>query len=370
MVIQMKTAYLLLEDGTAYKGYAMGAERDLSAGEAIGEVVFNTDMTTSQDLLQDPTYSGQIVVQTYPLIGNRGVDPVSPSKFVASGYVVREWCVEPTDAHEFVTLDEYLCGLGIAGLCGVDTRALTRHIRDHGVMNGMIVDTPDATPERISRLKAYRVPPAVGKITVSKPQRWEAERPLYEIAIPDYGFRVSILEHFLCRGCSCTLYPAHTPAEEILASDPDGIVLSDGPGDPWDNPEIIEILRALAESGRPMFGWGLGHQLMAVAAGMEIEKLPVGHRGSNQPVRNLENGRVMVTEQNHGYTVALRSVKADVAEAVLRNVNDGTVEGLRYREKPILTVQFEPSDGNGYQDTAWIFDAFVRMLRESREKRG
>lgn len=210
----------------------MGAERDLSAGEAIGEVVFNTDMTTSQDLLQDPTYSGQIVVQTYPLIGNRGVDPVSPSKFVASGYVVREWCVEPTDAHEFVTLDEYLRGLGIAGLCGVDTRALTRHIRDHGVMNGMIVDTPDASADRMERLKTYRVPPAVGKITVSKPQRWEAERPLYELAIPDYGFRVSILEHFLRRGCSCTLYPAHTPAEDILAAGPDGIVLSDGPGTP------------------------------------------------------------------------------------------------------------------------------------------
>ena len=258
----------------------MGAERDLSAGEAIGEVVFNTDMTTSQDLLQDPTYSGQIVVQTYPLIGNRGVDPVSPSKFVASGYVVREWCVEPTDAHEFVTLDEYLRGLGIAGLCGVDTRALTRHIRDHGVMNGMIVDTPDASADRMERLKTYRVPPAVGKITVSKPQRWEAERPLYELAIPDYGFRVSILEHFLRRGCSCTLYPAHTPAEDILAAGPDGIVLSDGPGDPWDNPEIVEILRALADSGRPIFGWGLGHQLMAVAAGMEIEKLPVGHRAA------------------------------------------------------------------------------------------
>ena len=141
-------------------------------------------------------------------------------------------------------------------------------------------------------------------------------------------------------------------------------MLSDGPGDPWDNPEIIGILRALAESGRPMFGWGLGHQLMAVAADMEIEKLPVGHRGSNQPVRNRYEGRVMVTEQNHGYTVALRSVKDEVADAFLRNVNDGTVEGLRYRTKPILTVQFEPSDGNGYQDTAWVFDAFVRLLRE------
>lgn len=174
----------------------------------------------------------------------------------------------------------------------------------------------------------------------------------------------------MSRGCSCTLYPAYTSAEEILASTPDGIVLSDGPGDPWDNPEIIEILRALAQNGKPIFGWGLGHQLMAVAAGMKIEKLPVGHRGSNQPVRNLDNGRVMVTEQNHGYTVALDSIQNDVADAFLRNVNDGTVEGLRYRQKPIFTVQFEPSDGNGYQDTAWVFDAFVRMLRDHMEKRG
>ncbi len=293
----MKTAYLLLEDGTVYKGYAMGAARG-TEGDALGEVVFNTDMTTCQDLLQDPTYSGQIVVQTYPLIGNRGIDPVSPSKFVASGYIVREWCVEPTDAHEFVTLDEYLCRLGIPGLCGVDTRALTRHIRDHGVMNGMITDTPEVTQERLTKMKAYRVPPAVGKITVSEPQRWEAANAAYEIAIPDYGFRRSILEFFLSRGCSCTLYPAYTPAEEILKTNPDGIVLSDGPGDPWDNPEIVEIIKGLAAVGKPMLGWGLGHQLMAVAAGMTIEKLPGGRRASSKPARNKASGRAMVTRRN------------------------------------------------------------------------
>lgn len=365
----MKTAYLLLEDGTAYKGYAMGAERDLSAGEAIGEVVFNTDMTTSQDLLQDPTYSGQIVVQTYPLIGNRGVDPVSPSKFVASGYVVREWCVEPTDAHEFVTLDDYLRGLGIAGLCGVDTRrpdpaypGSRRHER-HDRGHARRVARPDCPAERLRgagrrRQNHAEQASALGGGTPPVRNRHS-------------GLRVPGVDPgaFSQAGLFLTLYPAYTPAADILAANPDGIVFSDGPGDPWDNPEIVEILRALADSGRPMFGWGLGHQLMAVAAGMEIEKLPVGHRGSNQPVRNLDNGRVMVTEQNHGYTVALGSVKDEVAEAFLQNVNDGTVEGLRYR-RPILTVQFEPSDGNGYQDTAWVFDAFVRMLREDREKRG
>ncbi len=352
----MKKAYLLLEDGTQYQGYAMGAE-----GDALGEVVFNTDMTTSQDLLQDPTYSGQIVVQTYPLIGNRGVDPESSSRLVASGYVVREWCVEPTDAHEFVTLDEYLKRQGIVGLCGIDTRALTRHIRDHGVMNGMILYSLENREEKLKKMKEYRVPPAVGKITVGKPQRIEAENSRFELAVPDYGFRRSILNFFLARGCSVTVYPAYTSAAELLSSGADGFVLSDGPGDPWDNPEIVEIIRELVQADKPIFGWGLGHQLMAVAAGYKIEKLPVGHRGSNQPVRSLDSGRVMVTEQNHGYTVALDSVDSRT-EAFLRNVNDGTVEGLRYLDHPVLTVQFEPSDGNGYQDTAWVFDAVVSLL--------
>ena len=356
MGFYMKTAYLVLEDGTVYRGYAMGAE-----GTAFGEVVFNTDMTTSQDLLQDPTYSGQIVVQTFPLIGNRGVDPVSPSRLVASGYVVREWCVEPTDAHEFVTLDEYLRRQGIVGLCGIDTRALTRHIRDHGVMNGVIAGEIGDKEALMARAKAYRVPPAVGKITVGAPVRYAAADSRYELAVPDYGFRRSILEFWLQRGCSCTLYPAYTPAAGLLATNPDGIVLSDGPGDPWDNPEIAEIIRELAASGKPLFGWGLGHQLMAVAAGYTIEKLPVGHRGSNQPVRDIHTGRVMVTEQNHGYAVALESV-GDGADAFLRNVNDGTVEGLRYTGHPAFSVQFEPADGNGYQDTAWVFDEFVSML--------
>ena len=358
---KMKPATLLLEDGTEYQGYSMGAE-----GVAFGEVVFNTDMTTYQDLLMDPTYSGQIVVQTYPLIGNRGVDPVSESRLVASGYIVREWCVEPTDAHEFVTLDEYLKQQNIIGLCGIDTRALTRHIRDHGVMNGVITPTLDNREELIRQAKAYRVPPAVGAITVSEPRRYAAENSRYELAIPDYGFRRSILEYFLRRGCSCTLYPAHTPAAELLASGPDGIILSDGPGDPWDNPEIVEIIKELSDSGKPLFGWGLGHQLMAVAAGGSIIKLPVGHRGSNQPVRDSRSGRIMVTEQNHGYTVDESSLDTGKADVFLHNVNDGTVEGVRYLDHPVFTVQFEPSDGNGYQDTAWVFDEFVSMVSEHK----
>lgn len=180
---KMKTAYLLLEDGTVYRGYSMG-----ETGSAVGEVVFNTDMTTYQDLLMDPTYSGQIVVQTYPLIGNRGVDPVSETRLMASGYIVREWCVEPTDAHEFITLDAFLRQQHIVGLCGIDTRALTRHIRNHGVMNGVITDSLDNRESWIEQAKNYRVPPAVGKISVAAPVRYEAENARYELAVPTTAF--------------------------------------------------------------------------------------------------------------------------------------------------------------------------------------
>ena len=350
-------AYLVLEDGTVYKGYSMG-----KSGKAVGEVVFNTNCSTYEDLLSDPTYSGQILIQTYPLIGNRGVNPNASSKLVASGYVVREWCVEPTDAHEYITLDEFLKQDGIVGLCGIDTRSLARRIRKNGVMNGAIVDSLDNMEDRLKELKDYRVPPAIGKVTVPAPERIEVENAKYELAVPDYGMRRGILEFLKQRGCNITLYPAYTPAAELLKGNPDGIMLSDGPGDPWDNPEIIEIIKELTKSGKPILGVGLGHQLLAVAAGFEVEKLPVGHRGSNQPARRLDTGRVLITTQNHGYSVAKESVSDDIAEITHLNVNDGSVEGLRYRTFPALTVQFEPSDGNGYQDTAYIFDEFIAMI--------
>ena len=354
---KVSKAYLVLEDGTVYEGYSMG-----KSAKAVGEVVFNTNCSTYQDLLSDPTYSGQIVVQTYPLIGNRGVDPNPSSKLAASGYIVREWCVEPTDAHEYITLDEFLKRDGITGLCGIDTRSLTRKIRKNGVMNGAIVDSLDHMEELLQELKEYRVPPAIGKVTVSEPVRMEVENAKYELAIPDYGMRRGILQFLQQHGSNITLYPAYTSSQKLLKNHPDGIMLSDGPGDPWDNPEIIAIIKELIASGKPIFGVGLGHQLLGVACGFEIEKLPVGHRGSNQPTRRLDTGRVLITSQNHGYTVAKDSVKEEVAEITHLNVNDGTVEGLRYKGFPAITVQFEPSDGNGYQDTAYIFDEFVAML--------
>lgn len=354
---KVSKAYLVLEDGTVYAGYSMG-----KPGKAIGEVVFNTNCSTYEDLLADPTYFGQILIQTNPLIGNRGVNPHADSRLAASGYVVREWCVEPTDASEFLTLDEFLNQTGICGLCGIDTRSLVRRIRKKGVMNGAITDTLDHMEALLKEIKAYRVPPAIGKVTVPAPERLEAENPRFELAIPDYGMRRNILKFLLDRGCNITLYPAETSAAELLKGNPDGIMLSDGPGDPWDNPEIVEILQELIKSGKPIFGVGLGHQLLAEACGFKIEKLPVGHRGSNQPSRRLDNGRVLITTQNHGYTVANSSVDEALAEITHVNVNDGTVEGLRYKLFPAVTVQFEPCDGNGYQDTAYLFDQFISLM--------
>ncbi len=357
---KVTTAYLVLEDGTVYEGFSVGAVK-----KAVGEVVFNTTVSY-QDILSDPTYSGQIVIQTYPLIGNRGVDPQSVTNLVASGYVVREWCVEPTDANEFVTLDQYLESIGVTGLCGIDTRSLTRRIRKNGVMNGAIVGSLDGKEALLEELRTYRVPPAVGQVSVRERVRLETPGAKFELAVPDYGFRRDILAHFQERGCNITLYPAYTKSEELLAGNPDGIFLSDGPGDPWDNPEIIAIIRELTASKKPVFAVGLGHQLLAVAMGMIIEKLSVGHRGANQPVRRLDDGRVLITNQNHGYTVARNTVSEQIASVTHENVNDLSVEGLSYKAFPSVSVQFEPGDGPGYQDTAYLFDEFIRMMERSK----
>lgn len=353
----MTDAYLVLEDGTVMKGSSCGEE-----GLAVGEVVFNTS-TSYQDIISDPTYCGQLVVQTYPLIGNRGVDPAS--RLFASGYIVREWCLEPTDIHEFLTLDSYLKQSHVVGLCGIDTRRLTRMIRDKGVMNGAITTDISNMDALLKTIREYRVCETVGQVTVDQPVTIHAQREIYRVAAADYGFRHSFLNHLTSRGCTVTLYPAKTSAAKILKDNPDGLLLSDGPGDPWDNPDIIAIIKELIESRKPLFGVGLGHQLLGVACGFECEKMAVGHRGSNQPVRCLDTGKIMITNQNHGYGIT--KISEDIAAITMENVNDNSVEGLSYRAFPAITTQFEPTDGNGYQDTAWIFDAFVSMMEEEKQ---
>ncbi len=354
-----KKAYLVLQDGTVMQGYSMGAQ-----GVTIGEVVFNTCTASYQDLLSDPTYYGQIVAQTYPLVGNRGFDAAQgKSEIMANGYIAREWCDTPTDARNGVTLDTYLKSRGIVGLCGIDTRRLTRILRDKGYFNGAITDTLDNLEELLEKIKAYTIAGAVEQVTIREPEVIEAENAKYHMVIMDYGFHREILQWFTKRGCKLTLVPAGTSPQDVLAYQPDGILLSDGPGDPDDNLKLIENIRELTKSGVPLFGLGLGHQMLALAVGAKIQKMSRGHRGSNQPVRILSNGKVMITTQNHGYDVDKDSLDPAVAEITMENVNDQSVEGIVYHAFPAFTVQFEPCDGKGFQDSAWIYDEFVAMMK-------
>lgn len=356
----LKRAYLVLEDGTIFKGYSMGAE-----GVAIGEVVFNTCTASYQNLLSDPTYYGQIVAQTYPLIGNRGVEDDDGSHIMANGYIVREWCDRLTNVDDGLTLDEYLKKRGIIGLCGIDTRRLTRILRDKGYYNGAITNNLGGINYLMERIKEYSISGAIKAVTIKEPQRIEAPDSRFEVAVMDYGFPRRMLKPFTDRGVSFTVYPAFTQSSEVLESNPDGIYLSDGPGDPDDNMDIIENIKEFMASGKPIFALGLGHQMLAHAHGGKIVKMAKGHRGSNQPVRILENGKIMITTQNHGYAVDENSLPEN-ATVIMKNVNDGTVEGIRYSDINALTVQFEPLDGNGFQDSAFIFDMYVKMLEEAR----
>ena len=354
-----KKAYLVLEDGAIFEGYSMGA-----GGVTIGEVVFNTCTASYQELLSDPTYYGQIVAQTYPLVGNRGIEADGKySEIMANGYIAREWCNTPTDTRGGVTLDEYLRKRGIVGLCGIDTRRLTRVLRDKDYFCGAITDSLDNLDELLKKIKKYTIAGAVDAVTIKKPETIKSENSKYNVAVIDYGFHHSALKWFVERGCGLTLFPAETLPDEILKIRPDGILFSDGPGDPDDNPKLIENIKELMKSSVPSFGIGLGHQMMGLAAGGKVEKMPKGHRGSNQPVKILKSNKIMITTQNHGYAVADKSIKDEIAETVLVNVNDKTIEGIRYKKFPAFSVQFEPTDGRGYQDTSWIYDEFINIMK-------
>ena len=353
-------AYLYLEDGSVFKGWSMG-----KAGVSIGEIVFNTSMASYEGLLCDPTYYGQIVAQTYPLVGNRGVKQGAQSQIMAKGYICREWCDSPTDAWGRLTLDEYLKERGIVGLWGIDTRRLTRIIRGNGYMKAAITPSIDDKDWLMDQMKNYTIKGAVRAVTSDKVSYVKAPSPTYNMAIIDMGLEHSVLEWFLSRGVSITIYPAFTPPAEILAAKFDGIMISDGPGDPDEERELINNIKELFKSGIPLFGMGLGHQMLALAAGFSCDKMDRPHRGANQPVRDLRTGKLMITHQNHGYTVLENSVNAK-AEVFLKSVNDDSVEGIKYNQIPAFSVQFAPVDGLGYQDTAWVFDEFVKMMEEGR----
>lgn len=351
-------AYLILEDGTVFTGTSIG-----SAREVISEIVFNTSMTGYLEVLTDPSYAGQAVVMTYPLIGNYGIcrQDMESERPWPDGYIVRELSRIPSNFRSEGTIQEFLEEYDIPGICGVDTRALTKLLREKGTMNGMITTTEYTDlADPIRRMKEYRVSGVVLRTTTK--EKYVLPGDGKKVALLDLGAKKNIARSLNERGCQVTVYPADTPAEEILADGPDGIMLSNGPGDPKENTAIIEEIKKIYASDVPTFAICLGHQLMALANGMDTYKLKYGHRGGNHPVRDLATGRVYISSQNHGYVVDTESLDASVAVPAFENVNDGTNEGLAYTGKNIFTIQYHPEACPGPLDSGYLFDRFMKMM--------
>jgi len=353
---QMK-AFLILEDGTVFTGTSIGSTRDM-----ISEIVFNTSMTGYLEVLTDPSYAGQAVVMTYPLIGNYGITPDMESlKAWPDGYIVRKLSRMPSNFRCEGTIQDFLKKYDIPGIAGVDTRALTKILREKGTMNGMITTNENYDLEEvISKLKNYKVEGVVSKVTCE--EKYVLEGTGKKVALLDLGAKKNIAKSLNDRGCEVTVYPADTTAEEIIASNPDGIMLSNGPGDPAECTSIIKEIKKLYETDIPIFAICLGHQLMALATGGTTYKLKYGHRGGNHPVKDLQTGRVYISSQNHGYVVDEDKIDPNVAVPAFKNVNDGTNEGLAYVGKNIFTVQFHPEACPGPQDSGYLFDRFLEMM--------
>jgi carbamoyl-phosphate synthase small subunit len=359
----MGNSYLILENGAVFEGQTFGYD-----GETIGELVFNTGMTGYLETLTDPSYYGQMVIQTFPLIGNYGV---IPSDFESGGvqvkaYIVREWCQEPSNFRCEGALDTFLRLNKIPGLYGLDTRALTRIVRESGVMNAKVSKKPVLTEREWAELKSYAVKESVENTSTKDAYTLEAEEPKYKVVLWDFGAKRNIAKELVKRGCSVAVLPWYTTADEIKAIQPDGIMLTNGPGDPKDNTQIIAELKKLCTYNIPTFGICLGHQLLALSQGGETKKLHYGHRGVNQPVLETHTGRVFVTSQNHGYAV-LSETLPKTADPNYINCNDGTCEGVTYKNMPVFSVQFHPEACGGPLDSRWLFDKFITMMEEGKK---
>jgi carbamoyl-phosphate synthase small subunit len=355
-------AFLILEDGTVFTGTSIG-----STGEVISEIVFNTSMTGYLEVLTDPSYAGQAVVMTYPLIGNYGIcqEDMESLKPWPDGYIVRELSRMPSNFRSEGTIQHFLKENKIPGISGIDTRALTKILREKGTMNGMITTNEGFDlDDVISRMKNYGVTGVVKATTCKESHVLPGNGK--KVALLDLGAKKNIARSLNERGCEVTVYPALTKAEEILATNPDGIMLSNGPGDPKECTEIIAEIKKLYDSNVPIFAICLGHQLMALATGADTHKLKYGHRGGNHPVKDLETGRVYISSQNHGYVVDVDTMDPSVAVPAFVNVNDGTNEGLKYTNKNIFTVQYHPEACPGPQDSSYLFDRFIKMMEEGK----
>ncbi|MDI3280482.1 MAG: glutamine-hydrolyzing carbamoyl-phosphate synthase small subunit [Bacillota bacterium] len=355
----MRPGLLVLEDGAAFPVYLVGAE-----GEAEGEVVFNTSMVGYQEILTDPSYAGQIVTLTYPLIGNYGASPEAceSRRPWGAGLIVHDLCRAPNHWRSREDLEAFLRRHGLVALTGVDTRALTRHLRTRGTMRGIITGRVDAPRAELTR-RAGQVPPISGRdlisqVTVPAPRCVGTGRP---VVVVDLGVKERIVQAVVSRGFQAVVVPARTGAEEILSYSPAGVIFSNGPGDPVDAPYAAETVRQLL--GRlPVLGICLGHQILALALGGQTYKLKFGHRGGNQPVQDRRTGRVYITSQNHSFAVRAESLDPEEVEVTHVNVNDGTVEGLAHRRYPAFSVQFHPEAAPGPRDTGYLFDQFCALL--------
>ena len=357
----MKKAYLVLADGSVFPGESVGADVD-----SVGELVFTTGVCGYLETLTDPSYAGQIVLQTFPQIGNYGVIPSDfEGRSAVKGYVIHEICAQPSNFRSEGLLRDWLVSQGIPAVAGVDTRFLTRRIRQQGVINAKICRE---IPADLKEIQDYRVSGVVNQVTCALPEVFPPEgEKRFSVVLVDYGMKRSVLRKLTRRGCEVTAVPASASAEEILALRPDGIMLSNGPGDPAENTFCIEQIRKLLGKV-PLFGICLGHQLTALAVGGRTEKMKFGHRGGNQPVRDLRTGRTWITSQNHGY--AVRSDSLPVGEIRFVNANDGTCEGIEYPDLNAFTTQFHPEACAGPMDTGFLFDRFCSMMGGNEHAEG
>ncbi len=351
-------AFLILEDGTVFEGTSIGSRKEI-----ISEIVFNTSMWGYLEVLTDPSYAGQAVCMTYPLIGNYGIcrEDMESLRPWPDGYIVHELSRMPSNFRSNDSIQSFLEEYDIPGIAGIDTRALTKILREKGTMNGMITtNVYDDLTDVLPRIKEYRVEGVVKKVSCKSKKVLSNDG--FNVALLDIGAKNNIGDSLHKRGCNVTIFPADTSAEEIIDSNPDGIMLSNGPGDPKECVYQIEQIKKLYDTEIPIFAICLGHQLMALATGADTKKMKYGHRGGNHPVKDIDSGHVYISSQNHGYMVDGDTVDPEIAKVAFINVNDKTVEGLRYKNKDIFTVQFHPEACPGPQDSDILFDEFIHMM--------